>query len=144
MWATIERDRNKDGRTDLMGNEFRNEELGDINGDGDTTGHKIRMRLKANSCGPQGRMAEFTVDYSKGVVNQFEEVFLLGTNRGVIERPNNLSYVYKGTKWTGKPAMLEALKSDKALAATIMEEIYARDKAGAFAADDAAMDTDDE
>jgi RecA/RadA recombinase len=133
---SVEKDRNVTGRTDLAGNEFKDDSAGDIEGKGDQTGHKIRAKMLDNSCGPKGRLASFTIDYNKGVINQFEEVLVLGINRGVIERPNNLTYMFGDKKWTGKPALLEAIKNDKTLQDTIMNEVFSRDKLGKFQADD--------
>lgn len=139
---SIEKDRNVTGRTDLAGNEFKDETAGDIEDKGDQTGHKIRARMLDNSCGPKGRLASFTINYNKGIINQFEEVFLLGKNRGVIERPNNLTYVFGDKKWTGQPATLEAIKNDQALQNAIMEEVFKQDKLGKFQADDAKAEAE--
>jgi hypothetical protein len=64
----------------------------------------------------------------------------------VIERPNNLTYLFGDKKWTGKPAFLEAVKTDKALYDAILSEIYSQDKQGKFQAEDdkAAAELDSE
>lgn len=119
----------KEGKTDLLGNKFEDDSVSDMNDNSEKTGHKIRVTMKDASMGPKGRVGIVTLDYRKGIINQHEEVFQLGVNRGVIERPNNLTYAYKEKKWTGKPAMLEALK-DPALASQILGELRSRDAAG--------------
>jgi len=143
---SVEKDRNVTGRTDLAGNEFRDEEAGDIEGKGDQTGHKIRARMLDNSCGPKGRLASFTIDYTKGVINQFEEIAVLAINRGILERPNNLTYVFGERKWAGKPSLLDAIKNDQTLQEELMNEIFSQDKQGKFQADDdkaaAELDSD--
>ncbi len=134
----IEPNRNKEGRTDLAGNEFRDAGLKDLNDNSEQTGHKIRVKMKDSSCGPKGRMGEFTLDYRRGIVNLHEEVFLLGVGRGVIERPNNMTYMLGDQKWVGKPNMLAAIKDNAVLQQTILSEVKRRDNEGAFDAEDAA------
>lgn len=121
----------KDGKTDLLGNKFEDDTFTDLMDNGDRTGHKIRVIMKDSSMGPKGRVGVFTLDYKRGIVNTHEEVFLLGVNRGVIERPNNVMFAYKGKQWRGKEAMLEALK-DPVLAKQILTELKERDLAGLF------------
>jgi hypothetical protein len=128
----VEPNKTKAGRTDIAGNEFRDERLGDINDNAEKTAHKIRVVMKDSSMGPKGRMGEFTLDYHRGVINVHEEVFLLGVNRGVISKPNQLSYSFGDKTWKGQPATLEAIKSDPALAAAILAELKRRDKQGSL------------
>jgi RecA/RadA recombinase len=123
----VEQNRNKEGRSDLSGNEFLDDTLGDIQDNSERTGHKIRIQMKDSSLGPKGRRAEFTLDYNLGIVNVFEEIFLLGLHRGVIEKPNNVSYVYKDRKWAGKQAILDTLKEDVTLQAKIIEDLKRMD-----------------
>ncbi len=131
----IEPNLNKEGRTDLAGEEFRNAELGDMNenGKGEQTGHKIRAKMKDNSCGPKGRVAEFTLDYNRGLINAWEEVFRLGVNRGIIERPNLQTYVFGENKWRGKEEAWKAVRESEALQKAIIDELFARDGRGAYA-----------
>jgi len=126
-FISVEPNRNKDAKTDLSGNEFRNESLGDIADNSEQTGHKIRAKMVNASMGPKGRVAEFTLDYHKGIINTHEEVFLLGKNRGVITMPNQLSYEFGGQKWVGKQAMLDALAKDRVLYDAVLAEVYRRD-----------------
>lgn len=127
---------NKEGRTDLNGKEMVNEELTDFKGKGDQTGHKISVKMKDNSCGPKGRNAEFTLDYSRGIINKHEEVFLLGRDRGVLEMPNNKTYVFGDRKFVSKETMLDAIKNEDELSKAILSEVFKRDQAGAYAAED--------
>lgn len=126
----VERNRNKDAKADVLGNVFENKEAQDIAGNADVTAHKIRAVMKANSMGPAGRFAEFTLDYKRGIVNQHEEVFLLGINRGIIERPNNRTYVFGGKQWDSKEAMLTAIKEYPELQQDILKELRKRDAEG--------------
>jgi RecA/RadA recombinase len=127
-FAYVERNDTKAGRTSLSGNEFVSETLSDIADKAERTGHKIRFCMKDSSLGPKGRMGEFTLDYSKGIINTHEEVFLLGVNRGVIDKPNQLSYKFGERSWKGQQAMLEALKTDKELYDAVLNELMRRDR----------------
>lgn len=138
----VEQNRTAKGKTDLLGAKFTNDDLGDMRGedakDGEVTGHKIRCTMKKSSMGPKLRVGEFTLDYNTGIINEHEEVFMLGVNRNVISKPNNLSYEFGDKKWAGKPAMLEALKGDCDLRNAIITEIKKRDMAGQYRVEDSA------
>jgi RecA/RadA recombinase len=126
----VERNRNKEARADILGHEFKSEDLSDMAGNEDVTAHKIRTIMKANSMGPAGRTGEFTLDYNRGITNTHEEVFLLGINRGIIERPNNRTYVFGGKEWGSKEAAVNALKDYPEVAAEILKELRRRDIEG--------------
>lgn len=133
---------NKEGRTDMAGNEMVDDELKDLRDKGDQTGHKITVKMKENSCGPKGRTGEMTLDYKRGIVHQHEEIFLLSRNRGVLERPNNMTYVFGDRKFVGVQNILTALKDEPELAKAILFEVYKRDSAGHFAAEDAKAENE--
>ena len=88
--------------------------------------------MKGSSMGPRGRVGEFTLDEHKGIINTHEEIFLLGAGRGVIERPNQLTYMFGDRKWAGKAAMLQALRDDADLRDAIVKELRRRDLEGMF------------
>jgi len=134
----IERNRNKDAKADLAGKVYEREGAGDVAGNADLTGHKIRTIMKKNSMSAQGRVGEFTLDYNLGIVNTHEEVFLLATNRGVIERPNQTMYQFGGKEWKGKGAMVQAIKDHPEMQVEILKELQRRDAEGVYAALDAA------
>jgi hypothetical protein len=123
----VEPNRNKEGRTDLAGREFKNEELGDVADNAEQTGHKIKVKMKDSSCGPKGRVGEFTLDYHRGIINTHEEAFLLGKNRGVFEMPTQAQYVFAGEKWIGKDNLLEALHQRPELRKAVLDEVFRRD-----------------
>lgn len=127
---------NKEGRQDLLKKEMINEELVDFRGKSDQTGHKIQVKMKDNSCGPKGRSGEFTLDYGRGIVNKHEEVFLLGRDRGVLERPNNTTYIFGDRKFVGMENMLNAIKDEDELSKAILSEVFKRDQAGAYRIED--------
>lgn len=144
FWTYIEELRNKDTKTDLNGNAFENKNLKDSDGNVEKTGHKIRVTMKNASMGPKGRVGVFTLDYKHGIINVHEEVFTLGVNRRVIVRPNNKVYAFGDRQWNGKPAMLEALKSDTDLQKAVLTELRRRDLPGYLDTDvDAGMDLED-
>ncbi len=123
----VERLENKNSKEDLMKVGFVDESATDFMDKAMKTGHRIRFQVTGNSIGPDGRTAEFTMDYQRGIINTYEEVFTLGCNFGVIERPNNTSYVYKGEKYVGIKTALVAIRDNPALQAEIMEEVYKLD-----------------
>jgi RecA/RadA recombinase len=135
----VEANRSAKGKETLLGEKLENEELGDTRekGGAEVTGHKIRATMKKSSMGPKLRQAEFTLDYNQGIINVHEEVFLLGVNRNVIDKPNQQSYGFKDKKWVGRAAMLQALKEDPDLQEAILQEIRIRDLAGLYAREDA-------
>lgn len=131
----VEKNNTKEGRADMLGNDFKDEDLTDMAGKAEQTAHKIKVTMRDSSIGPKGRVGQFTLDYLKGIVNVHEEVFLLASSRGVIQRPNNTSYVYKDKKWVGKAAMLEALRLDTDLQKEILKEMKQRDINGMLGKD---------
>ena len=124
-----------DSKVDAFGNKFVDEGLEDLQGNGEKTGHKIRVKITDNSIGPKGRVGEFTLDYHKGIINQYEEVFLLGLARGIIEKPNNVMYAFGGVEWKGKEAILSALRDDSQLQQSILTELKRRDMSGFYKAE---------
>src|SRR5579859_1505632 len=114
-FLAVEENKTKDGRSNIHGEALINEEVEDLAGRGEVTGTKIRARMRDNSMGPKGRTGEFTFDFSKGIVNQYEEVFKLGVGRGIVNRPNQLTYEFGGQTWKGKDAFLAALKESQKL-----------------------------
>jgi hypothetical protein len=145
-FVLVERNYNKEGRTDLLGREFVNEQYSDLVDNSEATGHKIRVKMvDCSAGGSKGRTGEFTFDYNKGLINVHEEVFRLGVGRGLIKRPNNLTYEYNGVKWNGKPNALEALRSNEELQKSIIAELIDKDRNGGYNESEAALqDLDDE
>jgi hypothetical protein len=86
--------------------------------------------------GPKGRVGEFTFDFNRGVVSQYEEVFQLGVNRGIVSKPNQLMFEFGGEQWKGKEAFLEALRDNHELCEAIVAEVQRRDLAGEYSKDD--------
>ncbi|MGH7241566.1 MAG: hypothetical protein ACREGB_04685, partial [Candidatus Saccharimonadales bacterium] len=123
----IEPNLSKEGRTDLAGEKFEDAETKDFMDNALKTGHKIRFKVTGNSLGPAGRCGEFTLDYHKGITNQYEEIFTLGKNLGIITKPNNLMYSYKDMSWKGLPNCLIFLRDNPEVCQQILAEVYAKD-----------------
>ena len=131
-FMAVDQDRTKAGRSSLDGKEFIDDNVADVLDRGDKTAHKIRCTMKDSSLGPKGRSGVLTFDYKRGVINQHEEVFLLGVNRGVIQKPNQLTYSFNGRSWKGQQATLDALKNEKELYDDVLREIKRRDLEGSL------------
>ncbi len=135
-WATkhtfeyfcyVEPNRSKEGKVSLAGEEFVDKDILDFMDHAQKTGHKIRFRVEENSAGVSGRTAEFTLDYSKGIVNQYEEIFTLAVNYGIIERPNNVTYTYGGKSYRGLVACLTAIRDDQDLQKELLTKVFQKD-----------------
>lgn len=135
-WATkhvseyfvyVEPNLSKDGKSTLLGEDLVDESVKDFLEKSAKTGHKIRFTIKENSIGPAGRVAEFTLDYKKGIINTFEEVFVLAKNLNIIKKVNNMTYEYNDKKWRGMSAVLMAIRDDEGLYNQLLKEIYATD-----------------
>ncbi len=128
-YMSVEENRTKDARVDAEGNEFRDETMKDLAGKSEKTGHKIRVHVTDSSLGPKDRHGQFTLDYDRGIINQYEEVFLLASERGVFERPNNTSYVFGDKKFHGYDKALAAVKEDPELQQALLKALKALDRA---------------
>lgn len=123
FFMSVRRDGSKEGKADLLGNELTNSDIKDFKGNKEQTGHKIYATMDDSSLGTKGRSAEFTLDYSKGLINVHEEVFMLGINTGAVERPNNRTYIFDGQNYTSKADFVNALKDNEQLQAKVMEKV---------------------
>ncbi len=127
LFCLVEPNRAKAGRTNLSGEEFLDPETTDFMDKAQKTAHKIRFKVMGNSIGPAERTAEFTLDYTKGIINQYEEVFTLAKNLGIIEKPNNVTYKFGETSWRGLQACLTAIRDDHTLYNEILAAVYKKD-----------------
>jgi RecA/RadA recombinase len=126
-FVEVKRDNSKDGKMDVLGKSFENEGVKDFKGNKERTGHKIYVTMAESSTGVAGRSGEFTLNYTEGLINIEEEVFNIAKNLGLVEQPNNRTYVVDGKSFTSKADFYNALKSDPEMAAQIVEKAYARD-----------------
>lgn len=99
----------------------------DFRGNADRTAHRIRVQMKGSTLGPVGRTAEFMYDYQRGVIDQHVEAFMLARNRGVLEKPNSVTYKFGDLKWIGEQATVEAFRDDPALVKSVLQELHRRD-----------------
>jgi len=83
------------------------------NSAGEKVGHTVRAKIQKNKVGAPFRQAEYKVEYEKGIVGQGEELFDLAIKYGLIERPNNQSYMVYGEKIRGRDAALAEFCKDK-------------------------------
>lgn len=135
----VERNESKEGKQDLLGHDFLDGSMTDLMDKSESTGHKIRVKMVDNTFGTKGRVGEFTFSYTQGIINQHEEVFRLGLNRGLITKPNNMSYEYKGVKWVGKASAVEAIKNSVDMQQAIVAELIERDRSGVYASEEAIL-----
>jgi hypothetical protein len=126
-FVEVKRDNSKEGKMDAIGKAFVNEDVKDFKGNQERTGHKIYVTMAESSTGVAGRSGEFTLNYTEGLVNIQEEVFNIAKNLGLVEQPNNRTYVVDGKTFTSKADFYNALETDPAMAAQIVEKAYARD-----------------
>ena len=83
------------------------------NSSGEKIGHVVRAKIQKNKVGAPFRQAEYKVEYEKGIVEQNEELFDLAVKYGLIDRPNNQSYMVYGEKIRGRDAALISFSKDK-------------------------------
>jgi recombination protein RecA len=83
------------------------------NSNGEKIGHVVRAKIQKNKVGAPFRQAEYKVEYEKGIVEQNEELFDLAVKYGLIDRPNNQSYMVYGEKIRGRDAALDSFSKDK-------------------------------
>jgi RecA/RadA recombinase len=116
-----------DDRVDMDGNEFAQEGMKDARDNKLLTGHKIYVKCEANSIGPQGRSAVFTMDYKKGIINQHEEVFFMGKNTGVIKLQGQ-TYSYGSHSIRGQAAFANLIKENPQLYEAILADVKKLDQ----------------
>lgn len=85
-------------------------------------GHTIIAKTDKNSCAPAPRKCEFIIEYLKGLHDPAAELRALAIKYGVVERPNNRTYVYKDQKWTSKDDFATAFLTPEEQN-TLLEEI---------------------
>lgn len=126
----VEKDRTVDGRKDALGNEFLNSEkkAGMDDKKKEKSGFKIYFEMTKSSASIDGRSGQITWDYLNGLINTHEEVFTLGINLGIIQRPTPRTYTYRDQKWGSFEDTLNAIRDDKKLYDAILTDIKLLDK----------------
>lgn len=93
-----------------------------IEENGEQIGHHVRVRVDKNKLAPPFRVAEIAITYNGGITEHNIELRDLGAKYGVIERPNNKTWILDGEKYNGKDAIAEALL-DNELQLSLLEKI---------------------
>ena len=128
----VERNYGKEGGKDELDNKLVDETKTDMSGSkedsAERTGHRIKFWMMGNTIGPANRVAETTFDYTKGFINQHEEIFKLGRNWSIIERVNAQTYKINNEEFRGKPAILNALANRKDLQQIVLAGLLEREK----------------
>lgn len=70
-------------------------------------GHTVNAKIQKNSFAIP-RDTKFVLKYLQGVVYQNVEMVDLGVKYGIIQRPNNVMYLYGDYKWKGRDAVDKA------------------------------------
>lgn len=85
------------------------------NKDGVQVGHMVRCKVEKNKVAPPYRIAEFTVQYGKGIINAYQELAELGIALKVVGNPKQGSYEFGEVRVRGRDAFLEAVKNSTLL-----------------------------
>lgn len=133
-FVNVEKVLNADGKQDLQGRKLIDDSRKGMDDKGEKLGHKIKVWMQDSTVGPQDRVAQFTFDYRRGIVNQHEECFLLGSRWGVIKRPNNATYEFDGKTYRGKDALIDALAGSKELQGKVATGLLEAERTGAMGA----------
>jgi len=127
-FVSVRRANAAEDKVDIEGNKFEDDTIKDLRGNKEITGHRIVVKMDQSSIGTAGRSGVITLDYSKGIINQHEEIFYLGYNTGVIKREGTSNYVFGDLKINGKANFAKQIKEDSTLASRILKEIRKLDE----------------
>ena len=87
------------------------------------TGHTVRAAVKKNRLAPPNRVAEFKLDYNKGIVRIEEEIAQLGINNGIITKEGN-SYFFNGQRLAvGMEKTIDVISGSQAIQQEIISKI---------------------
>ena len=93
-----------------------------LNAQDEPIGHTVRAKIQKNRFAIP-RDTKFVLKYLEGVVDKNVEMVELGIKYGVIQRPNNVTYVYDGEKIKGREAVETLLLDQK-----VFEDIWGKVK----------------
>ena len=119
----LERNETKTGNQSELEEAFVDDSKKGFDDKGDATAHKVRAWMQSSTCGCSNRVAEFTLDYKRGIVHVEEEVFKLGIRWGIIGRPSTVTYQIGEQKFAGKPACLKALAESRELQQRVLARL---------------------
>jgi recombination protein RecA len=86
-------------------------------------GHTIRATIEKSKFGPCPRKCEFKVEFSKGIIDQHEEIADLAISYDIVNKPSSMSYEYGDRKWVGLSKFHDALKEDEELAQELIQKV---------------------
>lgn len=118
-WMLVEKINSKDSRV------FDSDKK-DGAGNSIQIGHKIRVKMEESSMSPSNRAVEVDLSYTKGLINQHEEIAVLASGMGIIEKAGPW-VTYKDKKWQGLSNFALAIKDDPDLAKELIEKIIEND-----------------
>jgi recA bacterial DNA recombination protein len=129
-FINVEKNKTASGKSDILERKFIDESRKDMRDTGQQTAHKTYVFMGDSSMGPKGREVEFTFADGRGIINQHEEVFKLGLNWKVIQRPVPKKYIVAGQEFIGKPACLKALEESVELQQKVISQLIEMEKTG--------------
>jgi recombination protein RecA len=87
-------------------------------------GHKIRIKVEKNKMGKPFKNAEFFINFTSGVAYKNEQLLDLGCLYGLIERPNNRTYIISGEKLSSREAALEYVAKNESHIESQIRALY--------------------
>lgn len=99
-----------------------------ISGSTEQIGHKVRTKVRKNRCGPPNRVAEFSLQYSKGVVSTNEEVYNLGKCLGLFIHPQGSIRMWQFDKYepiNGEENFKNWIVSNNEIVNKVLDACYA-------------------
>ena len=90
---------------------------------GEKVGHRAILTFEKNRFNVNKRQAEVWLDFRTGIVRIGEEVANIGASYGIIQRPNNRTWILEDHNIVGKENFFELLDSDNALRNRVIAKI---------------------
>jgi recombination protein RecA len=75
-------------------------------------GHRVRAKVTKNKLCNPARKAEFLINFMHGLVETENELLNVGVMTGIIERPNNVSYIINDEKISSREKVLAYIKDN--------------------------------
>ena len=87
-------------------------------------GHKTVAKIDKNKLSSPFKKAEYFVNYFEGIVNKEYELLEVGVKTGVIERPNNRTYIIGESKYTSRDDVLQYIIENEEAAEEMVRLSY--------------------
>ncbi len=104
-------------------------------------GHKVKVKIEKNKLGPPNKKAEFFIDFNSGVIRKGEELLELGVLYGLIQRPNNRTYIINEEQLTSREKALEYLEQNLISFEEQVRAVYLNGTDTVIAADEGKPET---